>query len=498
MGDFTGEYILEMKNIVKLFPGVRALDNMNLKIRPGRVHVIAGENGAGKSTLMKVINGDYTPEEGEVIYKGKKLGRRSIMETIHMGISMIRQEMNPIRQMTVAENIFLGREPQKVKGFVDFKTLNERTDKLLKELDIPYKATQKLATMSIGAQQQIEIAKAMSTNASVIIMDEPTSAISDTEVNMLFKQIERLKEKGVAIIYITHKMDEIRRIADEITIIRDGSFVSSGPIENYTDDEIISLMVGRKISNIFPKEEVPIGDVVLEVKGLSSRGIFRDIDFTVRAGEILGFSGLVGAGRSEVMRAIFGLDPFDSGEIILNGKKLAIRCTEDAIVNGIAMASEDRRSEGIIPVRSVRENISLAFIKKFRNQIRLINKGEEKKSINDMVDTFNIKISSPEQEIRTLSGGNQQKAILAKWLLGDIKVLILDEPTRGIDVGSKAEIHKLMCDYARKGIAVIMISSELPEVLGMSDRIIVMREGRITAELTQEEASQEAIMKLAT
>ncbi|UWP58791.1 sugar ABC transporter ATP-binding protein [Ruminococcus gauvreauii] len=496
--EYTGEYILEMKNIVKLFPGVRALDGMNLKIRPGKVHVIAGENGAGKSTLMKVINGDYVAEEGEVIYKGQKLGKRTIMETIQMGISMIRQEMNPIRQMTVAENIYLGREPQKVKGFVDFKILNDRTNQLLQELEIPYKATQKLETMSIAAQQQIEIAKAMSTNASVIIMDEPTSAISDTEVNMLFRQIQRLKEKGVAIIYITHKMDEIRRIADEITIIRDGSWVSSGPIEEYKEDDIISLMVGRKISNIFPKEEVLIGDVVMEVKGLTSRGVFRDIDFKVRAGEILGFSGLVGAGRSEVMRAIFGLDPYESGEIMLNGRELKIKSTEDAIANGIAMASEDRRAEGIVPVRSVRENISLAFIRQFKRQAKIVNKKEEKKAVNNMIDTFNIKVSNPEQEIRTLSGGNQQKAILAKWLLGDIKVLILDEPTRGIDVGSKAEIHKLMCDYAKKGIAIIMISSELPEILGMSDRVMVMREGRIAAELTREEASQEAIMKLAT
>ena len=496
--EYTGEYILEMKNIVKLFPGVRALDGMNLKIRPGKVHVIAGENGAGKSTLMKVINGDYVAEEGEVIYKGQKLGKRTIMETIQMGISMIRQEMNPIRQMTVAENIYLGREPQKVKGFVDFKILNDRTNQLLQELEIPYKATQKLETMSIAAQQQIEIAKAMSTNASVIIMDEPTSAISDTEVNMLFRQIQRLKEKGVAIIYITHKMDEIRRIADEITIIRDGSWVSSGPIEEYKEDDIISLMVGRKISNIFPKEEVLIGDVVMEVKGLTSRGVFRDIDFKVRAGEILGFSGLVGAGRSEVMRAIFGLDPYESGEIMLNGRELKIKSTEDDIANGIAMASEDRRAEGIVPVRSVRENISLAFIRQFKRQAKIVNKKEEKKAVNNMIDTFNIKVSNPEQEIRTLSGGNQQKAILAKWLLGDIKVLILDEPTRGIDVGSKAEIHKLMCDYAKKGIAIIMISSELPEILGMSDRVMVMREGRIAAELTREEASQEAIMKLAT
>lgn len=498
MGDYTGEYILELNNIVKLFPGVRALDGMNLKIRPGKTHVIAGENGAGKSTLMKIINGDYMPEEGEVVYKGQKLGKRTIMETIQMGISMIRQEMNPIRQMTVAENIFLGREPQKPKGFVDFKTLNRNTDALLEELDISCQASQKMETLSIAIQQQIEIAKAMSTNASVIIMDEPTSAISDAEVQMLFQQIQRLKEKGAAIIYITHKMDEIRQIADEITIIRDGAWVSSGPIGDYTEDDIISLMVGRKIENIFPKEEVPIGDIVLEVNGLSSKGVFRDIHFHVRSGEILGFSGLVGAGRSEVMRAVFGLDSYDSGEIILNGKKLKVKKPEDAIENGIAMASEDRRADGIIPVRSARENISLAFVEKFRNRIRMINKREEKAETLHMIEKFNIKVSNPEQEIRTLSGGNQQKAVLAKWLLGDIKVLILDEPTRGIDVGSKAEIHKLMCDYAKKGLAVIMISSELPEIIGMSDRIMVMREGRIAGELSREEVSQEAIMKLAT
>ena len=498
MEQFGGEYVLELRNIVKLFPGVRALDGMSLKVKPGKVHVIAGENGAGKSTMMKVISGEYVPEEGEVIYKGQKLGKRSIMETINMGISMIHQEMNPIREMTIAENIFLGREPQKIRGFIDYSKMNAATNKLLKELNIPYKATQKLATISIAGQQQIEIAKAISTNASVIIMDEPTSAISDAEIAVLFKQIHSLKDKGVAILYITHKMDEIKQIADEITIIRDGSYVASGEISKFSEDDIISLMVGRKISNIFPKSNGNIGDVVLEVKNLCSKGVFSNISFQVRAGEILGFSGLVGAGRSEVMRSIFGLDPYDSGEIILNGRELKIKCTEDAIKNGIAMASEDRRADGIIPVRSVRENISLAFIRQFRRRSGLINKEREKEAITKSIDEFNIKISDPEQEIRTLSGGNQQKAILARWLLGDIKVLILDEPTRGIDVGSKAEIHKLMSDYANKGIAVIMISSELPEIIGMSDRVLVMREGKVSGILSREEVTSEKIMKLST
>lgn len=497
MSGYQGEYVLEMQNIVKVFPGVRALDGMSIKIRPGTVHAIAGENGAGKSTLMKVINGDYTAEEGKVIYKGKILGKRTIMETIQMGISMIRQEMNPIRQMTIAENIFLGREPQKRKGFVDFKKLNENTNKLLRELNMPFEATQKMDTLSIAAQQQVEIAKAISCNASVIIMDEPTSAISDNEIEILFQQIRSLKKKGVAVIYITHKMNEIMEIADEVTIIRDGAWISSGPISDYTSDKIISLMVGRKITNIFPKEEAPIGKTVLEVKGLSSRGVFRDISFSVREGEILGFAGLVGAGRSEVMRAVFGLDEFQSGEILVNGTKVDIRRTEDAIDAGIVMVSEDRRAEGIIPVRSTRENITLPFIRKFRRH-GLIDKKTEQKTAADMIEKFKIKVSTPEQEIRNLSGGNQQKVILAKWILGKPKVLILDEPTRGIDVGSKSEIHRLMCEYAKQGLAIIMISSELPEILGMSDRIMVMREGRISGELRREEADQEAIMRLAT
>ena len=492
------EFVLEMRNIIKLFPGVRALDGMNLNIRPGKVHVIAGENGAGKSTLVKVIIGEYTADEGEVIYKGRTLGKRTIMESIHLGISMIRQEMNPVKGMTVAENIFLGREPQtRMKGFVDFRKMNYDAKELLKGLNIPFEPTQKLSNISIAGQQQVEIAKAMSTEASIIIMDEPTSALSTTEVQILFRQIAELKNKGVAIIYITHKMDEIFQIADDITIIRDGKWINTGPVSDYDIDKVISLMVGRKIDNFFPKAEVPLGDIVFEVKNFSRKGAFRDINFYLRKSEILGFSGLVGAGRSEVMRSIFGLDHRDTGEIYVHGKRVEINRCSDAIKHGIAMASEDRRAEGIIPVRSSRENISLAFIRKF-SHYGLIDSKQEKEKTTQYIKDLNIKVSSPEQEIRNLSGGNQQKVVLAKWLIGDSEVLILDEPTRGIDVGSKVEIHELMCECVRQGKAVIMISSELPEILGMSDRIVVMQEGRIKGVLSRSEASQETIMKLAT
>lgn len=405
--------------------------------------------------------------------------------------------MNPIKGMTVAENIYLGREPQKLRGVVDYRTMNHKAQQLLDDLNIPYKATQKMGEISIAGQQQIEIAKAISTNAHVIIMDEPTSAIADAEVEILFQQIAKLKEKGVAILYITHKMDEIFRIADEVTIIRDGAWIMTKPASELTVDEIITQMVGRKVDNLFPVNQMKPGETVLEVCNLGQKGVFHDISFSVRKGEIVGFSGLVGAGRSEVVRAIFGLDPHDSGQIFVNGKEVEIRKSGDGIKHGIAMVSEDRRAEGIIPTRSVRENVSLAFIDKLCRG-GFIRRHEENKKADGLIRKLNVKTATPKTEIRTLSGGNQQKAILAKWLMGDTKILILDEPTRGIDVGSKAEIHQLMCDCAAEGMAVIMISSELPEVIGMSDRVIVMREGTIAGELLRSEATQESIMKLAT
>ena len=489
--------MLELRNIVKLFPGVRALDGMSLRVKPGEVHVICGENGAGKSTLMKVISGEYIAEEGDVVYMGKKLGKRSIMDTMQMGISMIHQEMNPINMMTVAENIYLGREPQKVKGFVDYRRMNRMTQSLLDDMQIPYKATQKMGEISIAGQQQIEIAKAISTNARVIIMDEPTSAIADAEVFVLFEQIRKLKAQGVAILYITHKMEEIFQIADEVTVVRDGAWIITKPASELTVDEIITHMVGRKVENLFPRTAATPGMVAIEVKNLTREGVFQDISFQARKGEIVGFAGLVGAGRSEVMRSVFGLDPYDSGSILVNGKQTRIRNSGDGLRSGIAMMSEDRRAEGIIPIRSVRENASLAFIDRFAKFI-FINQKQEIQATDSMLLKLKVHASSPKQEIRTLSGGNQQKVIFAKWLLGETKVLILDEPTRGIDVGSKAEIHQLMCDCAAEGMAVIMISSELPEVLGMADRIYVMREGRIAGELSRQAATQETIMRLAT
>lgn len=495
------EYVLEMRNIVKVFPGVRALDGVNLAVRPGKVHVICGENGAGKSTLMKTINGTYVADEGEMFYKGEPIGKHTVEDTIKMGIAMIYQELNPVMDMTIAENVYLGREP--MKGvFVDYGKLYSDTQSLLDKLEIPYNARQKMRELSIAGHQLVEIAKAISMNAQVIIMDEPSSAIADAEIEVLFKQIFRLREQGVAILYITHKMDEIFRIADEITIIRDGKWIESGPASDYDANLLVSRMVGREITNVFPKgTDIPIGDVVLEVKNLTQEkpdgGRFTDISFQLRKGEILGFSGLVGAGRSELMRAIFGLDPYTSGEVYLNGQKLQIRHTSDAVKAGIAMINEDRKGYGLVLGRSIHDNVSLVNLDKFTHS-GMVNDNEIDKETEEMVKLLQIKIANQSVEAGTLSGGNQQKVVLAKWLIGDVKVIILDEPTRGIDVGAKSEIHKLMCKFARQGMAIIMISSELPEVLGMSDRVVVMQEGRINGILDRSEATQESIMTLAT
>ncbi len=495
------EYVLEMQGIVKVFPGVRALDGVNLKVRAGKVHVICGENGAGKSTLMKTINGTYVADEGKMFYKGAEIGKHTVQDTIKMGIAMIYQELNPVLDMSIAENIYLGREPMKGM-FVDYGKLFSDTQSLLDRLDIPYNAHQKMKELSIAGHQLIEIAKAISMNASVIIMDEPSSAIGDEEIEVLFKQIFALREQGVAILYITHKMDEIFRIADEITIIRDGKWIESGPASDYDPNKLVARMVGREITNVFPKDlEVPIGDVVLEVKNLTQSkedgGRFEDISFQLRQGEILGFAGLVGAGRSEVMRAIFGLDPITSGEIYINGQKVNIRSTGDAIKAGIAMVNEDRKGYGLVLERDIHENISLVNLNKFIKGGFVDDKAIEEEAAK-YVDMLQIKIANTGVKAGTLSGGNQQKVVLAKWLMGNVRVMILDEPTRGIDVGAKSEIHRLMCSFAKQGMAVIMISSELPEVLGMSDRVVVMQEGRINGILDRAEATQESIMTLAT
>ncbi|MEX2693079.1 sugar ABC transporter ATP-binding protein [Rhizobium mongolense] len=498
----SGRFVLEMTDITKSFPGVLALDGMNLKVRPGSVHVLVGENGAGKSTLMKILSGVYTIDGGEIIFAGETLSVQDTGAALARGISMIHQELSPVLDMTIAENIFLGREPTMaatgvLSKFVNFQKMNADTRSLLDRLGLSFDPETRMRDLSIAAMQLIEIVKAISRQASLVIMDEPTSAISDTEVAMLFRQIADLKANGVAIIYITHKMDEIFQIADDITVMRDGQFVAAGPASEYDAGKVISQMVGRTISSIFPKEVVPIGDVVLSVEGIGRDGVFQDVYFDVRAGEIVGLAGLIGAGRTEVARVIFGLDRLDEGSIWLNGVQLQASSPSDAIKQGIAMVSEDRKAEGLVLCRSVAENISLANLRKFASGL-FISERQEESAAQRMIKMLRIKTPDSAMTVENLSGGNQQKIVLAKWLLGDLKLLILDEPTRGIDVGSKSEIHRLMTDFARQGLAILMISSELPEVLGMSDRVVVMSQGRVTGELTRSEASQESIMRLAT
>ena len=499
----TDDFVLEMRGISKSFPGVKALDGVNLKVRPGSVHVLVGENGAGKSTLMKILSGEHAIDSGEIYFKSVKLNLADTKSALEAGISMIHQELSPVLEMTIAENIFLGREPLRGGGnwiagrFVDFKRMETETQALLDKLGLKYDARQKMSELSIAGMQLIEIGKAIARKAALIIMDEPTSAISDIEVAMLFRQIADLKAHGTAIIYITHKMGEIFRIADDITIIRDGQYIASNAASEYDESKLISLMVGRTISSIFPKEHADIGEIALDVRGIRRDGVFSDISFNVRKGEIVGLSGLIGAGRTEVARAIFGLDAIDAGEVHLAGERLLAKSPADAIRHGIAMVSEDRKAEGLVLCRSVQENISLANLQKFASA-GFIDRDKEGESGREMQGKLKIKTASLQTTVENLSGGNQQKIVIAKWLLGDIKVLILDEPTRGIDVGSKSEIHKLMTQFAKQGLAILMISSELPEILGMSDRIIVMKEGRITGELARKDATQERIMALAT
>lgn len=496
MATETSNYVLEMKSITKSFPGVLALDKVSLKVRAGTVHVLVGENGAGKSTLMKVLSGEHQIDAGEIYFKGVKLDSQDTKAALEMGISMIHQELSPVLDMTIAENIYLGREPMKGM-FVDFGQMFEETRKLFERLGLKYNPRMRMRELSIAAMQLIEITKSISRGASLVIMDEPTSAIADAEVAMLFRQIRDLKSHGVAIIYITHKMDEIFQIADDITIIRDGQYVDSNVASAYDENKLIAAMVGRTISNIFPKEEVPIGEPVLELRNLTRYGVFENVSFTVRRGEILGLAGLIGAGRTEVARAIFGLDAIDEGEIYLEGKPLKAANPSQAIAQGIAMVSEDRKAEGLVLCRSVQENISLANLQKFAPGLLIDTKREDAEA-ERMRLMLKIKTATLDTVAESLSGGNQQKIVLAKWLLGELKVLILDEPTRGIDVGSKSEIHRLMSQFARQGLAIIMISSELPEILGMSDRIMVMHEGHVTGEVPRHEASQERIMTLAT
>ena len=491
------EVILRMQGIRKTFPGVVALDNVNLDVRSGTVHSLMGENGAGKSTLMKCLIGMYTPDEGTVELAGDIVRFKDTKDGLEHGISMIHQELSPVPEMMVAENIWLGREPRGRLGLLSPAAMFRKTRELFDEWKINIDPKARMKDLTVSKQQMVEIAKAISYDAKIIIMDEPTSAIPEREVAHLHGMIKRLTDFGVAIIYITHKMDEVFRISDDITVFRDGKHVGSYPAKELDRDKLIKLMVGRELTDLFPKEEAEIGDVVLSVQSLNRGSVVKDVSFELHRGEILGLAGLMGAGRTEVLETIFGIEKADSGEVVLNGKTLRIKQPADAIRAGMALLTEDRKLNGIMGVLSVRDNITAAALPRYSPR-GVLHVGEMRKDSEDQREKLRIKTPSLSQLIKNLSGGNQQKALISRWLLTVPDVLMIDEPTRGIDVGAKSEIHRLMSMLAQEGKAIIMVSSELPEVLGMSDRILVMHEGRISGELSREEANQESVMHLAT
>ena len=490
------DYVLSMEGVSKQFPGVRALSNVQLRARKGTVHALMGENGAGKSTLMKCLIGIYAPDSGSITFKGEKLNITNTHYALSKGISMIHQELNPIPQMTVAENIYLGREPNAWNGLVDMAKMNRMTAELLERLQIKIKPTARMVDLSIANVQLAEIAKAVSYNSDLIIMDEPTSAITEAEVEGLFRIIRSLKAQGCVIIYISHKMDEIFKITDEVTVFRDGQYISTDPTADLTEGKLIEKMVGRTLTDMFHKETTDMGSVFLDVQNLSGKG-FRNVSFQVKRGEILGLAGLMGAGRTELMEGVFGVTRTTGGTIRINGKEVSIKQPADAIRNGLALLTEDRKLTGLYLNASVRENMFIANINRYMLG-PFVNFGRIAKDCEKMRGLMRIKTPSLMEIIRNLSGGNQQKVLIARWLLTEPDLLILDEPTRGIDVGAKSEIYRLMTEFVRSGRSIIMISSELPEILGMSDRIMVMHEGDKAGELSRAEATQEKILHLAT
>ncbi len=490
------EIKLRVSGISKSFPGVKALDNIDFAVRKGTVHALCGENGAGKSTLMKIINGLYKPDAGQIYIDEKPVTIRDPIQASSYGIAMIPQELNYVPELTVEENLFLGRLPVNRFGKVDWKKVHHDAEEFIKREHLPYGPKQKLKTLTVSDIQMLEIIKAVSNNADIIIMDEPTSSITEREVASLFEKIAALKAAGVSIVYISHKMEEVFKIADDITIFRDGAVVSTDRAGDIDLDTVISRMVGRKMTDAYPKEEIPIGETIFEVRNFNQKNMFADISFEARKGEIVGFAGLVGAGRTETMRAIFGLDPHETGEVLIDGRPAEIRSPEEGIRQGLVMLTESRREDGIIPVRSVKENASLANLRRFIFG-GFAHRAKETEEVTKVFQQMDVKTPTLNTPIVSLSGGNQQKVLLARWLLCEPKVMILDEPTRGIDVGAKFEIYKLMTDIVKQGKTVIMVSSEMPELIGMCDRIYVMSQGRITGCLSREEFSQEIIMKFA-
>jgi ribose transport system ATP-binding protein len=489
-----------MEGIEKAFPGVHALSQCRFDLRRGEVHALVGENGAGKSTLMKILAGVYSRDAGRIIYKGEDVQIPSPRAAQHLGISMIHQELNLMPHLTVAQNIFIGREPRQGLPFVlDDKAINEQTARLFESMRLKLDPRTRVADLTVAKQQMVEIAKALSFNADVVIMDEPTAALTESEIDELFRMIRDLRGRGVGIAYISHRLEELKQISDRVTVMRDGRYIDTVNTADVAIDRIISMMVGRTIYGGAPEiPEVATEEVVLDVRHLNRGNAIRDVSFQLKRGEILGVAGLMGAGRTEVARAVFGADPIDSGEIYVNGRRAHIKSPADAVAHGIGYLSEDRKRYGLALGMDVETNVVLAAFKKFLRLFGWVDTVGTRNTASHFVEALTIKTPNLGQKVKNLSGGNQQKVIIAKWLTGDTNILIFDEPTRGIDVGAKSEIYRLLNDLAQQGKAIIMISSELPEILRMSHRIIVMCEGRITGELTSAEATQERIMTYAT
>lgn len=498
------EYRLELLNISKAFPGVQALDDVTLKVRPGTVHSLMGENGAGKSTLMKCLFGIYSMDKGQILLNGEPVTIHNPLEALGHGVSMVHQELQPIPERSIAENIFCGRYPTKGIGpfkITDDKRMNEEAQQWLQAVHLDVDAREKLGTLSISKMQLVEIAKAVSTNAQVVILDEPTSSLTENEVEELFRIVDELREKGVSIIYISHRMDEILRISDDVTIMRDGKYVGTWEAQDLTTDLIISKMVGRDLTNMYPPKTNTISnDVVLQVRDYTSilPKSFKDVSFDVRRGEILGFAGLVGAQRTELVEAIFGIRHIEKGELYYNGQPIRVKHPSDAIRNHMGLVTEDRRGSGIFGVLSVKDNVAIASLDKYRKLGFWLDDKAMSHLVEENVQKMNIKTPSEKTLIRSLSGGNQQKVIIARWLANNPDILIMDEPTRGIDVGAKYEIYQIIIQLASEGKSIIMISSEMSELMGVADRIAVMCEGRLTGILDAKDATQERIMQLAT
>lgn len=487
--------LLEMRGITKRFPGVTALDQVDFELEKGEVHVLLGENGAGKSTLIKMLSGAYQPDEGEILMDGEKVDISSAMEAQALGISTIYQEFNLVPQLTVAENIFLGRQPRSF-GIVNRNKMRKDAQELLERIKVRVDADARVESLGVAQRQMVEIAKALSLDARILIMDEPTASLSGQEVERLFEIIYGLQEDEVGVIFISHHLEEVTEIGDRVTILRDGEYVDQVPAS--TDrSEFVRLMVGRDIEDQFPRRKPELGDTLMEIKNISQKGVLEDISFELRAGEVVGIAGIVGAGRTELAEAIFGSVPADSGEVSVGGETLRPGQPREAKSRGIGFITEDRQGEGIVPPLSVSENLGLAAMGE-NSSAGLVNRRKQRQQAEKMIEDLNIRTPGPDQEIRYLSGGNQQKVVIGKWLLNESKILIMDEPTRGIDVGAKVEIYELINDLTENGAGIVMISSELPEVLGMSDRVLVMSQGRITGELSAEEATQENVMELAT